>query len=337
MATYQNYAQPEIRDPEAHSLGRRGIRVSADSMLQHLRRFSSAYYDEMQERLVRKTRGRGVVAHHGVGMFAGGLIFFMAMIVDFFIVKEFWTWALSNENGDLQNALRDSVVFKSLQVVFATMAIHFMLTNIGAYGRAMYTMFICLLTILMITGIGLLWATNSLPPGATLFGVDIHGSASAVNDTLRQLGLDAPAASSGGGGVITGESIKTYQTVIWLGALSMLFLIVASVGALALEMAIRNFTGMTGGAMHDTNAVAMRSQSMRDELARIKVEHQRLRSNPENFWKQKIAEFVVSYTAGVLSQKIPTSPVQTLIDDVNAAAREAETRMDELPEADESV
>jgi hypothetical protein len=125
--------------------------------------------------------------------------------------------------------------------------------------------------------------------------------------------------------------------VIWLGALSMLFLIVASVGALALEMAIRNFTGMTGGAMHDTNAVAMRSQSMRDELARIKVEHQRLRSNPENFWKQKIAEFVVSYTAGVLSQKIPTSPVQTLIDDVNAAAREAETRMDELPEADESV
>jgi hypothetical protein len=329
MVIYQNFAGPEIRDPEAYNLGRRGVRVSGDSLLQHLRRFSTAYYDEMEERLERKIGGSGVVTHHGVGILAGATIFITALIVDFFIVKEFWTWALSNENGDLQAALRDSVVFKSLQVVFATMAIHFMLTNIGSYGRAAYTIFICLLTIGMITGIGLLWATNSLPPGATLFGVDIHGSASAVNDTLRQLGLDAPSAPSGNG-IINGESIKTYQTVIWLGALSVLFLIVASVGALALEMAIRNFTGMTGGAMHDTNSVAVKSQSMRDDLARVRAERERLQEDAIAFWRQKISEFVASYTAGVLSQNFSTGQTQDLIDGVNDAAKDAENRLDEL-------
>jgi hypothetical protein len=330
MVIYQNFAEPEVRDPEAYRLGQRGVRVSGDSLLQHLRRFSAAYFDEMEEKLERKIGGTGVVTHHGVGMIAGAAIFIAALVVDFFIVKEFWTWALSNENGDLQNALRDSVVFKSLQVVFATMAIHFMLTNIGSFGRAAYTIFICVLTIGMITGIGLLWATNSLPPGATLFGVDIHGSANAVNDTLRQLGLDAPAAASGGNGIITSEAIKTYQTVIWLGALSVLFLIVASVGALALEMAIRNFTGMTGGAMHDTNSVAVKSQSMRDELARVRAERDRLNEDAIAFWRQKISEFVASYTTGVLSQNFSTGQTQDLIDNVNEAAKNAENRLDEL-------
>lgn len=330
MVIYQNFAEPEIRDPEAYRLGQRGVRVTGDSLLQHLRRFSVAYYEEMEEKLGRKISGIGVRSQHVVGILAGLSLFVTALVVDFYIVKEFWTWALSNENGDLQNALRDSVVFKSLQVVFATMAIHFMLTNIGAVGRGIYATFIALLAMAMITGVGLLWATNSLPPGATLFGVDIHGSASAVNDTLRQLGLDAPAVAPNGDGVLTGESIKTYQSLIWLSALSVLFLIVASIGALSLEIAIRNFTGITGGAIHDTNSVAMKSQSLSDELARVQAERLRLEEDATEFRRQKISEFVASYTTGVLSQKFSTGQSQELIDGVNEAAKEAESRLGEL-------
>lgn len=330
-ATYQNFAQPEIRDPEAYQLGRRGVRISADSLLQHLRRFNKAYFDEREENLNRKLSGGGVLTHHSVGIIAGLALFIGALFVDYHIIKEFWTWALSNENGELQATLRDSVVFKSFQVVFATMAIHFMLSNIGSWGRTLYIIFVCFLTILMITGIGLLWATNSLPPGATIFGVDIHGSASAVNDTLRQLGLDAPAAAPvSPNSIVSSQAIATYQTVIWLGALSMLFLIVASIGALGLEVAIRAFTGLTGGALYDTNSVAAKSQSMQDELVRVRSERAQLDEDAVSFWKQKIAEFVSSYTAGVLSQNFSTSQTQDLIDSVNVAAREAEGRLDEL-------
>jgi hypothetical protein len=332
MVTYQNFAPPsDVRDPDAYVLGRRGVRITADSLLQHLRRFNESYYEERERNLSRRLSGGGVFLHHGVGILAGLGVFLTALFVDYHIVKEFWTWALSNENGELQQALRDSVVFKSLQVVFATMAIHYVLTNIGTAGRGAFSVFIFLLTVMMITGVGLLWATNSLPPGAKLFGVDVHGSADNVNDTLRALGLPAPsAAPASPDAVISQEAIRTYQTVIWLGALSVLFLIVSSVGAMALETAIKGFTGLTGGAIYDDNSVARQSQTMRDELVRVRVERQRLQEDAIAFWRQKIAEFVASYTAGVLSQNFSTAHTQELIDKVNEAAAEAEARIGEL-------
>ncbi|HAH09653.1 MAG TPA: hypothetical protein DCL48_06090, partial [Alphaproteobacteria bacterium] len=181
MQISHNLSAPEARDPEAYQLGRRGIRISADSLLQHLRRFTDGYYEEQDRILSRKLQGVGILTHHGFGILAGLGVFIAALVVDYFIVREFWTWALSNEMGELQQTLRDSVIFKSLQVVFATMAIHYMLSNIGKTGRSLYTVFIFLLTIMMIVGIGTMWATNTLPPGAKLFGVDIHGSADTVN------------------------------------------------------------------------------------------------------------------------------------------------------------
>lgn len=330
MVLYHNRAATtSVPDQEAYELGKKGFLVSAAYLVQYMRRHNEVSYEVREQQLNRKVSGFGVRLHHSIAILAGFTIFVMALFVDYHIVKEFWTWALSNEDGELQAVLRDSVVFKSLQVVFATMAIHFVLTNIGGPGRTLFAIFIFILTVGMITGVGLLWATNSLPPGAKLFGVDVHGSAESVSQTLESMGLKPVTPQTDGqaaGGVISADAIKTYQTVIWLGALSVLFLIVASVGAMALEGAIRGFTGLTGGAIYDTNrAVAARSHALRDDLDRVRVE--RTRVNSSEFWRHKIADFVTSYTSGVLSQRFSTSRTQELLDSVTVAAKEAETEL----------
>jgi hypothetical protein len=320
-----------IADPIAYDLGRRGVKVSTPMLLQRLKEHNAIAYEAEEKNLHRRVRGVGAVSSNMLWIVSGLGVFLMALFVDYHIVREFWTWALSNENGELQQALRESVVFKSLQVVFATLAIHFVLTQIGTGGRAAYGVFIFLLTIGMITGVGLLWATNSLPPGAKIFGVDIHGSADSVQKTLDALGLKpvgpAPAqVTPDPNAIVSGESIKTYQSVIWLSALSVLFLIVASVGAMALDWAVQSFSSLMGGAIHESHiGAAGRSNTMRDRLARVRVERGWIGA-PE-FWRHKIADFVTSYTSGVLSQRFTTARTQELLDAVTDAAQEAESRI----------
>jgi hypothetical protein len=62
-------------------------------------------------------------------------ILLVAMFVDYHIIREVWTRALSNEFMVVPASLKSSVVFKSLQVIFAVLIVHFMLKITGAYGR----------------------------------------------------------------------------------------------------------------------------------------------------------------------------------------------------------
>src|SRR5262249_59187017 len=60
----------------------------------------------------------------------------LAMFVDYNIIRgDVWTRALSNEFMVVPASLQSSVVFKSMQVIFAVLIVHFFLKITGVYGR----------------------------------------------------------------------------------------------------------------------------------------------------------------------------------------------------------
>lgn len=77
--------------------------------------------------------------------------------------------------------LANTVAAKSMQVLFATLAVHYLVSNIGHGGRLAYSLVVFLITAVMVIGIGLLWANNSLPAGAKVVGLDVHQSAQQVD------------------------------------------------------------------------------------------------------------------------------------------------------------
>ena len=87
----------------------------------------------------------------------------------------------------------------------------------------------------MILGIGMLWANNSLPDGAKVFGFDVNASAKQVDSFLNGLGVKPPRAASVPAEV---KLLKKYEVFIWLFSLGAIFLVVASIGAMALGLVL---------------------------------------------------------------------------------------------------
>ena len=96
------------------------------------------------------------------------LIAFAAMFVDYQIIRgDVWTRALSNEFMVVPAALQSTVIFKSLQVVFAVLIIHFMLKITGVYGRNTMVVAAFVLALVMIGGLGYLVAYNNMLGGTS--------------------------------------------------------------------------------------------------------------------------------------------------------------------------
>ncbi|MBS0274886.1 MAG: hypothetical protein JSR55_10905, partial [Proteobacteria bacterium] len=96
------------------------------------------------------------------------LIACAAMFVDYQIIRgDVWTRALSNEFMVVPAALQSTVVFKSLQVVFAVLIIHFMLKITGVYGRNTMVVAAFILALVMIGGLGYLVAYNNMLGGTS--------------------------------------------------------------------------------------------------------------------------------------------------------------------------
>lgn len=125
------------------------------------------------------------------------LIACVALYVDFNIIEaDVWTRALADEFGIVPSALQNSVFYKSLQVVFATLAIHFMLKVTGYPGRIFLVVLVFILTFAMVGGLGFVVANNNLAAGAS--GVkSIDGEQPRLGDALAQLGLSTAPASNG--------------------------------------------------------------------------------------------------------------------------------------------
>ena len=92
----------------------------------------------------------------------------LAMFVDYQIIKgDVWTRALSNEFMVVPASLQGTLLFKSLQVVFAVLIIHFMLKITGVYGRNTMVTAAFILALVMIGGLGYLVAYNNMTGGTS--------------------------------------------------------------------------------------------------------------------------------------------------------------------------
>jgi hypothetical protein len=188
------------------------------------------------------------------------------MFVDFQIIKgDIWTRALANEFMVVPASLQGTLLFKSLQVVFAVLIIHFMLKITGVYGRnAMITAaFICALV--MIGGLGYLVAYNNMTGGTSTTLEHAQQDNGQKGNSIDQLfaTTNKSAGEDASGRVIPASMSQTKSdefspsipkpserflanadSWFWLAFASVIFFIVTTVAALFMqtfENNIRNF------------------------------------------------------------------------------------------------
>jgi len=299
--------------------GKRGVVVTTTLLQNWLNGHTTQNLEHRRDILKRRISGAGATFQHGSAVILGLVVFVTALFVDYNIISEFWTRALSNEFGEVPPALASTVWAKSLQVLFATLAVHYLVTNIGHGGRIAYSLLIFAVTAVMVIGIGLLWANNSLPAGSKVFGLDVNSSAQSIDQFMKGLGINPPRKAALPAEV---KALKKYELLIWLFSLGVIFLVVASIGAMALHTAMRGMTGFTGGAVYDTHRDARHGNSLRDELKRTDLDIKHLRADEVSFRRAKVAEFITFYTDGVVAGR--SWRQQYLLDRANRAAREVD-------------
>ena len=141
----------------AYTWGKQGVEISASLLQSWLNGHSKQNLLHRRDILKRRISGSGAWFQHGSAVVLGLFVFITALYVDYNIISEFWTRALSNEFGEVPPQLANTVAAKSLQVLFATLAVHYLVSNIGHGGRVAYSLVIFLITAVMVIGIGLLW------------------------------------------------------------------------------------------------------------------------------------------------------------------------------------
>lgn len=215
-------------------------------------------------------KSRQVAQYRGLyiaGFVLAVVIALLAMFVDYEIIRgDIWTRALSNEFMIVPESLKESVFFKSLQVVFAALAIHFMLKITGVYGRNTLISTAFVLTCIMVVSLGYLVAYNNMDAG-TSARLDHQQESTApqnstIDELLTQVGTRsasaeqaAPARVSEAGAASLAEfslplpklsqkSLASAQGWLWFTFASVIFFIVTTIAALYMQIAehnVRNF------------------------------------------------------------------------------------------------
>jgi hypothetical protein len=316
------YDPKEAPLEKAYVWGKRGVEVTTALLQNWLDGHTRQNIVHRQQVLQRHLSVRGAGGQHLIAVILGLGVFLTALFVDYNIIHEFWTRALSNEFGEVPPSMANTVAAKSLQVLFATLAVHYLITHIGHGGRIAYSLLIFAITAVMVVGIGLLWANDSLPAGSKVFDSEVSSSAAQVDSFMKGLGIKPPARKAAALPKGWGE-VKKYETVIWLFSLGVIFLVVASIGAMALHTAIRGFTAMTGGAVYDHHKEVQHVRGLRAELQRTHVDLKHL--DDSDFGESKLAEFITHYTDGVVAGRFSSSRQRILLQKANAAASEVDT------------
>lgn len=164
-----------------------------------------------------------------------GLIAFGALIVDYMIVSEFWTRALANEFLELPGALGSSVAFKSMQVLFATVAAHILYEQLGPFGKAVFVRIVFVLALTMLLGVGVLLALMSLPNGIAATSDGSVGSS--LGNALAGLGISTEATQETQHAASEIDQMRGWQPMAWLASLGIVFLVVTGVAALCIHYA----------------------------------------------------------------------------------------------------
>lgn len=303
----------------AYNWGRRGVEVTSTLLRNWLGAHTENSLQLRATNLNRRVYGVGAVTHHGSAVALGLGVFIIALIVDYNIIQEFWIRALSNEFGEVPPNLLNTIAFKSAQVLFATLAFHYLISHIGHGGRIVYSLLIFAITAAMVIGLGLLWANNSLPAGAKVFGLDVNDSAQQIDGFMKSLGIAPPRKAAMPAEL---KVLKKYEVLVWLFSLGVIFLVVASIGAMALHTAMRGFGGMTGGALYDRHADARHGNRIRDELKQAQLDLAHLKRDEDGFVQAKLSEFVNVYTDGVVAGRHGNGRQAYLLRRANEAAEE---------------
>jgi hypothetical protein len=180
----------------------------------------------------------------------------LAMFVDYNIIRgDVWTRALSNEFMVVPASLQSSVVFKSLQVVFAVLIIHFFLKMTGRVGRNAMIAVAFVFALVMIGGLGYLIAYNNMAGGTSAVleqpvdntPANPNSSIDALFSPARPAVATATAPASDGVSLglpkLSSSSLAAADSWFWLAFASVIFFIVTTVAALymlTIEQNVRN-------------------------------------------------------------------------------------------------
>ncbi len=204
--------------------------------------------------------------HHYRWLYALGAVLalaiaLLAMFVDYQIIRgDVWTRALSNEFMVVPAALQSSVVFKSMQVLFAVLIVHFMLKITGVYGRNALITTAFVLAIVMIGSLGYLVAYNNMAGATSATYENTEGAAPAgnsIDQLFAGLGHNSAATAPSQPAVRTASlqevslplpklsktSLANADSWIWFAFASVIFFIVTAVAALymlIMENNVRN-------------------------------------------------------------------------------------------------
>ena len=196
--------------------------------------------EEMRARMTRNyvqsEREARFASFHFMAFLLVGLIAFGALVVDYMIVSEFWTRALANEFLELPGALGSSVAFKSMQVLFATVAAHILYEQLGAFGKAVFVRIVFVLALAMLLGVGVLLALMSLPNGIAATSDGSVGSS--LGNALAGLGISTDATQETARTTSEIDQMRGWQPLAWLSSLGIVFLVVTGVAALCIHYAV---------------------------------------------------------------------------------------------------
>jgi hypothetical protein len=191
----------------------------------------------INENHVASEREARFALFHAGAFLALVLVSLGAVLVDYMIVSEFWTRALANEFLELPGTLATSVAFKSMQVLFATVAAHLLYEHMGRFGRGAFLRIVFILAMAMLLGVGFLLATMSLPNGLAATGAQT-GVGSSLGSALAGLGLSTPGTDAAAQGSAEIAEVRMWQPLFWLASLGIVFLVVTGVAALSIHFAI---------------------------------------------------------------------------------------------------
>jgi hypothetical protein len=195
----------------------------------------------------------------------------VGMFIDYQIIKgDVWTRALANEFMVVPASLQGTLAFKSLQVVFAVLIIHFMLKITGVYGRNTMVTVAFIFALVMIGGLGYLVAYNNMTGGTSTTLEHAQQDGGQKNNSIDQLFASVGHRANSGDaaetapGVIPASmttakssdelslgiqkpserSLANADSWFWLAFASVIFFIVTVVAALYMqtfENNVRNF------------------------------------------------------------------------------------------------
>ena len=182
----------------------------------------------------------------------GIAVFLLAMTVDYQIMTEFWTRALANEFLEVPPSLANSILFKSAQVIIATVAFHYFISMTGWFGHTIgkYALVVIafLLSLAMVFGFGLINTNQSVPAEKTAM-FQSSPELGAQNDPFAQFGIGAASLQPAAPAPLTpqvtiandtAESVQLMSALSWIIAPAIVFFVVTAVGALSLHVAESN-------------------------------------------------------------------------------------------------